>query len=1057
MSNTIIKGSLSSEGSYLIKADNYPAVNGNQTFSNFTIDGNNRTLEMGMRVSGRHNVTIHDVTFKNINHNGLTVHSGQYAENIQSPAPSTYITGFKLYNSTFTNTSEDCPAGSYSHPLNWNSGAIHIGHLTGALIHDITINENGGFGIKGTDMLAGGGYLKGVKIYNCVINVPKTDPYWVGDASIELWNMYDNCEIYNCTVNNWFSLVAGNKGAGQYSIKVYNNSLILPSGGGQKEAIEVGASDMIMSENYIEGFGSCFGHWNATISNVIFNYTAGDFTVNNNINSNPSIIGIGYRRYTYYTLQSNSPCIDAGVSITGFTTYYIGAAPDIGRYEYGDTALPTGELAGEWHLEENIGTTASDTSGNNNNGTLTNSPQWVTGITGNALQFNGINNYVSVANSASLDIKDALTISVWAYPTRIPVMHDDMVSKDDRIGVRWDGANLRPAFIFKIDDGGSNWRWVISPDAVSLNAWVHIVAVYDKNGGANNMKLYVDGVQKAVGTYTDTIESTTNPLTIGRYSNRYFQGIIDEVKIYNRALTASEVLSEYNSAIPDATAPSTINNLTTSDITTTSITLNWTAVGDDGTTGTASSYDIRYATYSITSSNFGNVIQCNGEPTPRINNSNESFTVTGLTNNTTYYFGIKVADEVSNYSGLSNIANGKTMAVVVPDTTSPSTIVTLSTSNATINSITLTWTSVGDDGTTGTATSYDIRYATYNITTGNFSNTTSALGEPTPLASGNSETFTINSLTTNTTYYFAIKTGDEIPNWAGISNAVTGKTLGDTVAPSQITSLATSNLTTTSITLRWTSIGDDGTTGTAASYDIRYQTYTITTGNWGNVIQCNGEPTPSISGNNESFTITGLSNNTTYYFGIKAGDEIPNWSVISNIAQGKTLAPTGDVTAPSTINTLTTNTLTINSITLAWTSVGDDGTTGTATSYDIRYATYSITSGNWDAVTQLDEGFSPQGSGNSETFTTTNLSANTTYYFAIKVGDEIPNWSSISNVVSAKTLEDTTVPSQITSLATSNLTTTSITLRWTSVGDDGTTGTASSYDIRYATYNITTS
>src|SRR3989339_615542 len=1363
MSNTIIKGSLSSEGSYLIKADNYPAVNGNQTFSNFTIDGNNRTLEMGMRVSGRHNVTIHDVTFKNINHNGLTVHSGQYAENIQTPAPSTYITGFKLYNSTFTNTSEDCPAGSYSHPLNWNSGAIHIGHLTGALIHDITINENGGFGIKGTDMLAGGGYLKGVKIYNCVINVPKTDPYWVGDASIELWNMYDNCEIYNCTVNNWFSLVAGNKGAGQYSIKVYNNSLILPSGGGQKEAIEVGASDMIMSENYIEGFGSCFGHWNATISNVIFNnnivykcsgggvyicpegrtatniyfynnvfdlsngsadffvlggntnasnvrirnniligsgsnrdiyyqpqashmlssyftnnirynvvsgnYTAGDFTVNNNINSNPSIIGIGYRRYTYYTLQSNSPCIDAGVSITGFTTYYIGAAPDIGRYEYGDTALPTGELAGEWHLEENIGTTASDTSGNNNNGTLTNSPQWVTGITGNALQFNGINNYVSVANSASLDIKDALTISVWAYPTRIPVMHDDMVSKDDRIGVRWDGANLRPAFIFKIDDGGNNWRWVISPDVVSLNAWVHIVAVYDKNGGANNMKLYVDGVQKAVGTYTDTIESTTNPLTIGRYSNRNFQGIIDEVKIYNRALTASEVLSEYNSAIPDATAPSTINNLTTSEITTTSITLNWTAVGDDGTTGTASSYDIRYATYSITSSNFSNAsAPPAGEPTPRIGGSNESFTVTGLSSDTTYYFGLKVADEVPNYSVISNIASGKTQLVVVVDSTAPATIGTLAANNPTMDSITLRWVSVGDDGTTGRASIYDIRYQTYVITSDNFANATECTGEPTPNIAGSNETYTATNLQADTTYYFSMKAGDEVINWSGISNVVIAKTQGevvvstpavcelrfeegigttvsdtsgnsntgtlynnpewvigkvgnyaiefdglntyisipdnntldattgltveawvksdvittdggvtrrviekgvyslgasdkayfrilvngitysvskpwttsdiglwhhlvgtydssggtnnlklyqdgilvasstavgdiytnttnlvigrqgsttgrfdgtideiriykrtltyeevqshyigiipsnDTTPPGNIGNLTTGNLTTTSIILNWTAVGDDGTTGIATSYDIRYATYSINTGNWDTITQCTNETSPQNSGHSETFTVTGLTADTTYYFGIKVADERGNESTLSNIATGKTQQETGDLTAPAMIDTLTTENPTYTSITLQWQSVGDDGTTGTATNYDIRYQTYTITSNNFANATQCSGTPIPNTAGNSEYFVISNLAIGTTYHFGIKVGDEVPNWSSISNIATGRTLGmvgDITPPAAITTLTLSSTTLNSITITWTSPGDDDVTGTATGYDIRY--------
>ena len=87
--------------------------------------------------------------------------------------------------------------------------------------------------------------------------------------------------------------------------------------------------------------------------------------------------------------------------------------------------------------------------------------------------------------------------------------------------------------------------------------------------------------------------------------------------------------------------------------------LSWTATGDDGTTGTATSYDIRYSTSPITSANFAAVTAVTG-PSPAPSGSTESLTVTGLSGNTTYYFAMKVKDEAANESGLSNNSSATT-------------------------------------------------------------------------------------------------------------------------------------------------------------------------------------------------------------------------------------------------------------------------------------------------------------------------------------------------------------------------------------------------------------
>ena len=110
----------------------------------------------------------------------------------------------------------------------------------------------------------------------------------------------------------------------------------------------------------------------------------------------------------------------------------------------------------------------------------------------------------------------------------------------------------------------------------------------------------------------------------------------------------------------------------------------------------------------------------------------------------------------------------------------------------------------------------------------------------------------------------------------------------DTTPPAAVTDLATSNSTSTSINLSWTAPGDDGTEGTASEYDMRYSTSAITSGTWDSATQCTDEPPPSSAGTIQTFTVTGLSPNTTYWFALKTSDEASNWSGISNSPSGTT-------------------------------------------------------------------------------------------------------------------------------------------------------------------------
>ncbi len=232
---------------------------------------------------------------------------------------------------------------------------------------------------------------------------------------------------------------------------------------------------------------------------------------------------------------------------------------------------------------------------------------------------------------------------------------------------------------------------------------------------------------------------------------------------------------------------------------------------------------------------------------------------------------------------------------------------------------------------------------------------------------------------------------------------------GDTTAPADVSNLATGAVTTSSIVVTWTAPGDDASSGTATTYDLRYSTSAITSGNFDSATQVTGEPTPSVAGSSETKTVTGLSSGTTYYFALKTSDEVPNTSAISNVPSGTTsTSGGGDTTAPADVSNLATGAVTTSSIVVTWTAPGDDASSGTATTYDLRYSTSAITSGNFDSATQVTGEPTPSVAGSSETKTVTGLSSGTTYYFALKTSDEVPNTSAISNVPSGTTSTETT-------------------------------------------------
>ena len=206
-------------------------------------------------------------------------------------------------------------------------------------------------------------------------------------------------------------------------------------------------------------------------------------------------------------------------------------------------------LVAAYAFNEASGTTTADISGNNNTGTLTNGPlRAAAGKFGAALSFDGTNDYVLVPNSGSLTLTTAMTLEAWVNPA-IPLSNWKAILQKETdayfLTASSDQQN-RPASGFTRSTGAC-CAFTYATAALASNTWTHVAATYD---GAQ-VRMYINGVQVSSTPTTGSIQSTTTPLRIGgnTYSTEFFQGLIDEVRIYNRVLTQAEIQTDMTTPI----------------------------------------------------------------------------------------------------------------------------------------------------------------------------------------------------------------------------------------------------------------------------------------------------------------------------------------------------------------------------------------------------------------------------------------------------------------------------------------------------------------------------
>jgi hypothetical protein len=441
------------------------------------------------------------------------------------------------------------------------------------------------------------------------------------------------------------------------------------------------------------------------------------------------------------------------------------------------TVSTSNTLAAAYSFDEGTGSTVADATGKGNGGTISGATWVTTGKYGKALSFNGTNSWVTVADSATLDLANAMTLEAWVNPTTINGWECVLMKEA--------GTDLAYA-LYGDDNGedagqprrpivsvrqGNNTYWTPGTAQLALNTWTHLAATYD----GTNLKMYVNGSLASSQSRTGPINVSSGALRIGGDSiwGEYFNGLIDEVRIYSRALGQAEIQTDMNTQVNSDTQAPTVPGNVSATGGVGSVSLSWSASSDN--VGVANYNVYRSTTSGFTPSAANRIAQPAGT----------SYTDSGLAAGT-YYYKVTAQDAAGNLSASSAEASGTATA----DTTAPSVSVTAPTNGATVSGTVTVTASASDNvgvagvqflldgvnlGAEDTASPYSVSWDTAAASNGTHTLTARARD-----AAGNATTSAAVTVTVNNTaatglvaaYAFNEGTGTSTADSSG--NGLTG-------------------------------------------------------------------------------------------------------------------------------------------------------------------------------------------------------------------------------------------------------------------------------------------
>ncbi|MEX2514740.1 MAG: DUF2341 domain-containing protein [Candidatus Paceibacterota bacterium] len=236
---------------------------------------------------------------------------------------------------------------------------------------------------------------------------------------------------------------------------------------------------------------------------------------------------------------------------TDFYIYYgnTAAVDYVVTDTYGRNAVWSNGYAGVWHTGEDSATQTFDSTGNNNTGNFQdNLPTTQSGKIGDTQDFDGTSDYIDAGTDSSLDITTEITVGVWVNPDNTGGDYTGIVNKSraDTAGF-WMGYSANGDIVrWETNDAGGSWHEVDMPliDA-EVGEWNHFVGVYD----GSELIGYKNGSQSGTpDSFTGEFETTTNSLKFGDFevADRWFDGMLDEIRISSAARSADWIATEYN-------------------------------------------------------------------------------------------------------------------------------------------------------------------------------------------------------------------------------------------------------------------------------------------------------------------------------------------------------------------------------------------------------------------------------------------------------------------------------------------------------------------------------
>ena len=207
-------------------------------------------------------------------------------------------------------------------------------------------------------------------------------------------------------------------------------------------------------------------------------------------------------------------------------------------------------MVSRWKLDEGTGVTANDIWGLNNGSII--GSTWKNDthcVSGKCLSFNGtISDYIDCGSDDSLNIRDKITVSMWVNPRTLPTLDSNQQTLYTRGNVySFLILNYVNGKIYVLQSSGSGWinLAITSSQFLYINKWTHIAASYDS--GSGEIKIFANGLNVKTSGNTPSQITSSIPTVIGaRNGGSYsFDGLIDDVRIYNEALSSVQIKQNY--------------------------------------------------------------------------------------------------------------------------------------------------------------------------------------------------------------------------------------------------------------------------------------------------------------------------------------------------------------------------------------------------------------------------------------------------------------------------------------------------------------------------------